>query len=103
VCGAGAGARLRLKHDETTPVTPPGITVDTHVQRLARRWGLTKQEDPEKIERDLMALVPEQDWTIFSHRTIFHGRQACFARRPNCDGCLLRKDCPKIGVMTSDK
>ncbi len=76
----------------------PGITVDTHVGRLSRRLGLTLEEDPVKVERDLMALIPRKDWTIFSHRMIFHGRQVCFARKPNCAGCLLAKVCPKIGV-----
>ncbi|HWY86482.1 MAG TPA: endonuclease III [Gemmataceae bacterium] len=76
----------------------PGITVDTHVGRLSRRLGLTMAEDPVKVERDLMALVPKKDWTLFSHRLIFHGRQVCFARKPNCQGCALAKVCPKIGV-----
>jgi endonuclease-3 len=76
----------------------PGITVDTHVQRLSRRLGLTKHVDPVKIERDLMEIIPSKDWTIFSHRTIFHGRQVCFARKPNCEGCLLSTVCPKIDV-----
>ena len=77
----------------------PGITVDTHVGRLSRRLGLTKHDDPVKVERDLMELIPQKDWTIFSHRMIFHGRQVCFARKPNCEGCALAKDCPKIGVV----
>lgn len=76
----------------------PGITVDTHVGRLSRRMGLTKAEDPEKVESDLMRIIPEKDWTLFSHRMIFHGRQVCAARKPNCDECALAKDCPKIGV-----
>ena len=76
----------------------PGITVDTHVRRLSNRMGLTKHEDPHKIECDLMEIIPQKDWTMFSHRMIFHGRQVCFARKPNCEGCLLAKDCPKIGV-----
>lgn len=76
----------------------PGITVDTHVRRLSQRLGLTKHDDPVKIEQDLMGLIPAKEWTDFSHRMIFHGRQVCFARRPNCEGCLLSKDCPKIGV-----
>jgi len=80
----------------------PGITVDTHVGRVSRRLGLTENQDPVKVERDLMALIPEKDWTIFSHRMIFHGRQVCFARKPNCEGCLLAKDCPKIGVLGRD-
>lgn len=78
----------------------PGIVVDTHVGRLARRMGLSKQDDPEKVERDLMVVIPKKEWTVFSHRMIFHGRQVCQARKPNCEGCLLKKDCPKIGVTT---
>jgi endonuclease-3 len=76
----------------------PGITVDTHVGRLSRRLGLTKREDPEKVERDLMDLLPNKEWTMFSHRMIFHGRQVCFARKPNCEGCTLNKVCPRVGV-----
>jgi endonuclease-3 len=76
----------------------PGITVDTHVRRLSRRMGLSRQSDPEKIERDLMALVPKKDWTMFSHRMIFHGRQICVARKPLCSQCGLSEVCPKIGV-----
>jgi len=76
----------------------PGITVDTHVRRLSRRMGLTSENDPEKIERDLMRLLPRKEWTMFSHRMIFHGRQVCFARNPNCSGCGLNKVCPKVGV-----
>src|SRR5262249_26083665 len=75
----------------------PGITVDTHVGRLSRRLGLTIHEDPEKVERDLMQLIPEADWTAFSHRMIFHGRRVCDARKPDCDGCPLNAVCPKIG------
>jgi endonuclease-3 len=76
----------------------PGITVDTHVGRLSRRLGLTSEEDPVKVERDLMVLLPAKEWTMFSHRMIFHGRQVCFARKPNCVGCRLAKICPRIGV-----
>jgi endonuclease-3 len=76
----------------------PGITVDTHVGRLARRMGLTENEDPVKVEADLGALVPKKDWTIFSHRLIFHGRQVCAARKPRCDECGLATDCLRIGV-----
>lgn len=78
----------------------PGITVDTHLTRLSRRMGLTKHTDPVKIERDLMELIPEKDWTMFSHRMIFHGRRVCFARKPNCAGCILAEVCPKVGVDT---
>lgn len=76
----------------------PGITVDTHVGRLSRRLGLSVHEDPEKVERDLMELIPRKEWTMFSHRTIFHGRQVCHARKPNCENCTLAKLCPRIGV-----
>ncbi len=76
----------------------PGITVDTHVGRLSRRMGLTVQDDPVKVEADLMAVIPKDEWTMYSHRMIFHGRQVCFARKPNCAGCALNSFCPKIGV-----
>jgi len=76
----------------------PGITVDTHVGRLSRRMGLTTHTDPVKVEHDLMRLIPRKDWTPFSHRMIFHGRQVCFARKPNCDGCKVKDVCPKVGV-----
>jgi len=76
----------------------PGITVDTHVGRLSRRLGLTTLTDAEKVERELMKLLPRKDWTVFSHRMIFHGRQVCGARKPNCAGCALNDLCPKIGV-----
>jgi endonuclease-3 len=77
----------------------PGITVDTHVGRLSRRLGLTVHTDPVKVERDLMALVPQPEWTTFSHRVILHGRQVCFARGPKCGECTLAKLCPKVGVV----
>jgi endonuclease-3 len=76
----------------------PGITVDTHVTRLSRRMALTKHADAGKIERDLMELIPKKEWTMFSHRMIFHGRQVCQARKPNCPGCILNQVCPKISV-----
>lgn len=76
----------------------PGLVVDTHVARLSQRMGLTKQGDPVKIEQDLMDLVPKEEWTMFSHRMIFHGRQVCFARKPNCEGCTLKDICPMLGV-----
>lgn len=71
-----------------------GVVVDTHVLRLSRRLGFTKQETPEKIEQDLMQVVPQKNWTAFSHRMILHGRQICVARKPKCDICPLSKDCP---------
>jgi endonuclease-3 len=76
----------------------PGITVDTHVGRLSRRLGLTTHTDPAKVEQDLMKLLPKKDWVMFNHRTIYHGRQVCFARKPACDKCTLAKICPKVGV-----
>jgi endonuclease-3 len=76
----------------------PGITVDTHVGRLSRRMGLTRHTDAVKVEHDLMELIPREDWTMFSHRMIFHGRQVCHARKPNCEDCALRKLCPRVGL-----
>ena len=72
----------------------PGITVDTHVGRLSRRLGLTVQDDPVKVEFELMEMLPPKEWTIFSHRMIFHGRQICDARKPRCGECSMRKFCP---------
>jgi endonuclease-3 len=80
----------------------PGITVDTHVGRLSRRLGLTTHDDPVKVEFDLMPLIPEADWTMFSHRLIFHGRQVCAARKPNCPACPMNRFCPKIGVASDE-
>ena len=71
-----------------------GITVDTHVTRLTRLLGLTVEKDPLKIERDLMALVPGDDWTLVSHLLIWHGRRVCIARRPRCEECVLARICP---------
>lgn len=76
----------------------PGIPVDTHVGRLSRRMGLTENEDPVKVESDLMELIPKDEWTMFGHRMIFHGRQICQSRKPKCDECILNRVCPKIGV-----
>jgi endonuclease-3 len=72
----------------------PGLTVDTHMTRVNRRLGLTSQEDPLKIERDLMELIPREQWTMYSHRVIQHGRVCCEARRPQCERCPLRERCP---------
>src|ERR1700720_1494392 len=71
-----------------------GIVVDTHVTRLSQRLGLTKQTDPEKIERDLMKLVPREHWTNWSHWLIWHGRRRCFARKPDCSQCEIFSLCP---------
>ncbi|HEX4601760.1 MAG TPA: endonuclease III [Gemmatimonadales bacterium] len=75
-----------------------GIVVDTHVQRLATLLGLTTERDPVKIERDLMALVPRERWTWFSHALILHGRGVCIARRPHCEVCVLNRLCPSSRV-----
>jgi endonuclease-3 len=79
----------------------PGITVDTHVGRLSRRLGFTKQTDPVKVERELMQIWSKSDWTLYNHRMIFHGRQVCFARAPACSRCALIDLCPRIGVTQS--
>ena len=71
-----------------------GVTVDTHVGRIARLLRLTKHDDPEKVERDLMALFPREDWALLSHLLIFHGRRTCIARRPRCGECVLHDLCP---------
>jgi endonuclease-3 len=71
-----------------------GIVVDTHVKRLAGRLGLTRETDPDKIERDLMELVPHQDWIDIGHLLIFHGRRVCHARKPDCPNCVLNDLCP---------
>jgi endonuclease-3 len=75
-----------------------GIVVDTHVKRLSYRLGLTSAKLPVKVEEDLLPLVPEKDWILFSHLLIFHGRQICKARRPLCEECFLEGLCPKRGV-----
>lgn len=71
-----------------------GIVVDTHVKRLSQRLGLTTHDDPEKIERDLMAITLQDDWIDLSHLLIFHGRRICDARKPNCASCVIRPLCP---------
>jgi len=77
---------------------PQGVVVDTHVRRLSQRLGLTRQEDPVKIERDLMKLVPREDWGVFPHLLIWHGRRVCIARRPLCEDCVLTDLCPSSRV-----
>ena len=77
-----------------------GIVVDTHVRRVARRLGLTRHTDPDKIEQDLMQKVPRELWTQFSHWLIWHGRRRCLARKPDCDHCELHHLCPSAGKAT---
>ena len=75
-----------------------GIVVDTHVRRLSQRLGLTRQEDPVRIERDLMRVVPREDWGRFPHLLIWHGRRVCDARRPRCEDCVVNDLCPASRV-----
>jgi endonuclease III len=81
--------------------SPQGVVVDTHVRRLSQRLGLTKQEDPVKIERDLVRLVPRADWGRFPHLLIWHGRRVCIARGPLCEKCVVNDLCPSARVWTS--
>jgi endonuclease-3 len=74
-----------------------GVVVDTHVQRLSGRLALTKETTPEKIEADLMKLIPQDQWTLFSHWLIWHGRRRCFARKPDCPHCEIAELCPSAG------
>ncbi len=76
----------------------PGITVDTHFQRLVARWRWTAEKDPVKIEHAVGELVERKEWTLLSHRVIFHGRRVCHARKPACGVCVLAKDCPSFGL-----
>ena len=81
----------------------PSLTVDTHFARLARRFGWTAQRDPEKIERDVAALLPRREWTAASHRLIWHGRRVCHARRPACGACGVARLCPSFGAGPTDE
>jgi endonuclease-3 len=76
----------------------PGITVDTHFGRLVRRWRWTAEEDPVKVEHAVGKLIERSEWTLLSHRVIFHGRRVCHARKPACGVCVLAKDCPSFGT-----
>jgi endonuclease-3 len=77
---------------------PSGIIVDTHVARVSQRMGISRSDKPEEIERDLMRLVPQDQWTFFGPATVLHGRYTCTAKKPKCDACPLNELCPKIGV-----
>jgi endonuclease III len=81
----------------------PGITVDTHFARLARRFGWTAEIDPVKIEHEVGSLIPRAEWTILSHRMIWHGRRVCHARRPACGACALARLCPSFGEGPTDE
>jgi endonuclease-3 len=80
----------------------PGITVDTHVGRLSRRLGYTESDDPIKVEQDLAGIFPKRDWTMLSHRLIFHGRRICHSRRPACGACPVSAWCPSFGAGETD-
>lgn len=80
----------------------PGITVDTHFGRLVRRWAWTGEEDPVKVEHAVGELIERKEWTLLSHRVIFHGRRVCHARKPACGVCILAKDCPSFGIGPTD-
>jgi len=77
----------------------PGLTVDTHFGRLSRRLGWTGEEDPVKVEYAVMALIPRKEWTMLSHRLIWHGRRVCFARKPDCGSCTVSRLCPSAGKI----
>jgi endonuclease-3 len=81
----------------------PGITVDTHFARLSRRFGWTRQTDPVKIESEVGALFPPREWTMLSHRLIWHGRRVCHARKPACGACELARLCPSYGIGPTDE
>ncbi len=80
----------------------PGLTVDTHFGRLARRFGWTTSLDPEKVEAEVATLIPRKEWTILSHRLIWHGRRVCHSRRPACGACTLARLCPSFGEGPTD-
>lgn len=80
----------------------PGITVDTHFGRLVRRWHWTEEQDPVKVEQAVGELIERGEWTILSHRVVFHGRRVCHARKPACGVCVLAKDCPSYGIGPTD-
>jgi endonuclease-3 len=80
----------------------PGITVDTHFGRLVQRWRWTAEEDPVKVEAAIGELIERKEWTLLSHRVIFHGRRVCHARKPACGVCVLAKDCPSYGAGPTD-
>ncbi|HUH69741.1 MAG TPA: endonuclease III [Mycobacterium sp.] len=80
----------------------PGITVDTHLLRLVRRWRWTAEKDPVKVEHAVGQLIERSEWTMLSHRVIFHGRRVCHARKPACGVCVLATDCPSFGLGPTD-
>ena len=98
ICLPGVGRKTANVLLGTAYGIPSGVVVDTHVSRISRLLGLTQEEGAEQIERDLMELVPQDEWINFSHRLIHHGRQICIARRPRCADCPLRPHCQRVGL-----
>jgi endonuclease-3 len=80
----------------------PGLTIDTHFGRLARRWAWTEETDPVRVEFAVAALIPKKEWTILSHRVIWHGRRVCHARKPACGVCAIAHWCPSFGIGPTD-
>ena len=81
----------------------PGLTVDTHMLRLTHRFRWTTSDDPVKVEADVAALIPRKEWTLLSHRVIWHGRRVCHARKPACGACALAPLCPSFGLGPTDE
>ena len=98
-CGCPAWRARPRTSSPPSSGDPQGVVVDTHVRRLSQRLGLTKQDDPVRIERDLIKLVPRADWGRFPHLLIWHGRRVCIARRPLCEECVLAELCPASRVV----
>lgn len=95
---AGVGRKTANVVMGTAFGIPTGVVVDTHVGRISRRLGLTEKKDAVQAERELMDIVPKEEWINYSHRMIYHGRAVCKARKPACDDCNFVKFCPQIGV-----
>ena len=92
-------ARLRMSCWEMRLIFKAGVVVDTHVTRLSHRLGFTQQKTAEKIEQDLIPIVPKKDWVIFPHLMIYHGRKICKARNPLCAECTIEKQCPSSFLL----
>ncbi|WP_411146331.1 endonuclease III [Streptomyces sp. x-80] len=103
-CACERSITADQSHDANvcTPFGVPGITVDTHFGRLARRFGWTTQEDPEKVEADVAEIFPKSEWTMLSHRVVFHGRRVCHSRKPACGACPIAPLCPSYGEGETD-
>ncbi len=95
---AGVGRKTANVVLGTAFEIPSGVVVDTHVGRCSRRLGLIEETDAVKAEAELMKLLPKKEWIMYSHRLIYHGRQVCKARKPDCENCTMKKFCPQEGV-----